>query len=110
MKSLPTSMRTGALSLFFVLFVCSAFAVDGVTTLTAPDGSTIVIYRDNYGVPHIRAANESALFFGQGYAAAEDRLFQMETFRRAALGRDCSQKHFRVRDRRKKLAGARFPP
>lgn len=62
-------------------------ADDGVTTLAAPDGTTVVIYRDHYGVPHIRASTETGLFFGQGYAAAQDRLFQMETFRRTALGR-----------------------
>ena len=60
---------------------------DTATTLAAPDGTTVVIYRDHYGVPHIRAASEVGVFFGQGYAEAEDRLFQMELFRRAALGR-----------------------
>ena len=60
---------------------------DEATTLTAPDETPVVIYRDNYGVPHVRAASETGVFFGQGFAAAEDRLFQMETFRRAALGR-----------------------
>lgn len=57
-----------------------------VTTLQAPDGTTVVIYRDNYGVPHIRGASETGVFYGQGYAVAQDRLFQLEVFRRAAKG------------------------
>ena len=65
----------------------AASAADGVTTLESTDGTTVVIYRDNYGVPHIRAASEAGVFYGQGYAVAQDRLFQMETYRRAALGR-----------------------
>ncbi len=58
------------------------------TTLTAPDLTSVIIARDAFGVPHISASTEVALFYGQGYAAAEDRLFQMESFRRIALGRE----------------------
>lgn len=56
-------------------------------TLTAPDGNPVTIDRDTFGVPHIRAGTEAALFYGQGYAVAQDRLFQIEQFRRAATGR-----------------------
>ena len=56
-------------------------------TLVAPDGQRVDIGRDDYGVPHIAAETETALFFGQGFAVAQDRLFQMETFWRAATGR-----------------------
>ena len=55
--------------------------------LTAPDGTTVVIDRDEYGVPHIKADNESALFFGQGFAEAYDRLYQIDLNRRAGTGR-----------------------
>lgn len=47
----------------------------------------ITIHRDGYGVAHIRAANEHDAWFGQGYAAAQDRLWQMEMDRRRATGR-----------------------
>lgn len=75
--------------LFLTLLITTSASADtaDVTTLTAPDGSTVVIYRDHYGVPHIRATTEAGAFFGQGYASAHDRLFQMEIFRRTALGR-----------------------
>ena len=42
---------------------------------------------DNYGVPHIYAANEEDAYFALGYVHAQDRLFQMELTRRLASGR-----------------------
>lgn len=50
-------------------------------------GQTVTIYRDTFGVPHIYADTLGALYFGFGYAMAEDRLFQIEYLRRAASGR-----------------------
>ncbi len=46
-----------------------------------------IIVRDKEGIPHLTAANPSDLFFANGYAHAQDRLFQMELFRRNASGR-----------------------
>ncbi len=46
----------------------------------------VVIHRDQWGVNHIYAKNEHDLFFAQGYAAAKDRLFQFEIWRRQATG------------------------
>jgi penicillin amidase len=46
----------------------------------------VEIRRDRWGVNHIYAANEHDLFFAQGYAAAKDRLFQFEMWRRQATG------------------------
>ena len=56
-------------------------------TLDAPDGTTVTIDRDDFGVPHITADTEAAVFFGQGFAVAQDRLFQMERFWRSGTGR-----------------------
>ncbi len=44
------------------------------------------IARDAQGIPHIFADNEHDLFFLQGWVHAEDRLFQMDLFRRQASG------------------------
>ncbi|WP_419998937.1 penicillin acylase family protein [Streptomyces boninensis] len=41
---------------------------------------------DTWGVSHIRAKNSDDLFFAQGYTAARDRLFQIDTWRRDGLG------------------------
>jgi penicillin amidase len=47
----------------------------------------VTIQRDNRGVPHIQAQSSDDLFFAQGYAMAQDRLWQMDLVRRAAAGR-----------------------
>ena len=53
-----------------------------LTGLTHP----VDIFRDRWGINHIYAGNEHDLFFAQGYAAARDRLFQFEIWRRQATG------------------------
>lgn len=46
----------------------------------------VEIFRDEWGLNHIYAKNQHDLFFAQGYAAAKDRLFQFEIWRRQATG------------------------
>ena len=46
----------------------------------------VTIRRDQWGIPHIHAANRHDLFFAQGFVHAQDRLWQMELNRRAANG------------------------
>ncbi|MHB8461511.1 MAG: penicillin acylase family protein [Vulcanimicrobiaceae bacterium] len=59
-----------------------------VGTLTVPGLlAPITIRRDSRGVPHIEAANEHDLFFAQGFAEGQDRLFQLDLLRRAVYGR-----------------------
>jgi penicillin amidase len=50
--------------------------------LSAP----VTVRRDAHGVPHIEAATQDDLFVAQGYVTAQDRLWQMDTFRRNANG------------------------
>src|SRR5580658_3851964 len=45
------------------------------------------VQRDKWGVAHIYAADTHDLFFAQGFVAAQDRLFQMELWKRAGQGR-----------------------
>jgi penicillin G amidase len=54
--------------------------VDGIT---AP----IRIRRDRYGVPHVQAANSEDVWFGQGFCHGQDRLWQMDFYRRITAGR-----------------------
>src|SRR5579862_7295964 len=54
-----------------------------VAGLSAP----VRVVRDRWGVPHIYAENTTDLFIAQGFVQAEDRLFQMDLWRRASLGR-----------------------
>jgi len=53
-----------------------------VAALKAP----VTVRRDEHGVPHIEAASEEDLFTAQGYVTAQDRLWQMDAFRRNANG------------------------
>ena len=48
---------------------------------------TVRIERDALGLPHIHADNDEDLFFGFGYAQAQDRLFQLDYLRRRGSGR-----------------------
>src|SRR4029077_16079430 len=52
-----------------------------------PLAQQVTIYRDNYGVPHILGGTEEAVFFGYGYAQAEDHLERMMLQYRDAQGR-----------------------
>jgi penicillin G amidase len=59
--------------------------VDGdlhINGLSAP----VVVRRDAHGVPHIEAATQQDLFVAQGYVTAQDRLWQMDMYRRNAQG------------------------
>jgi penicillin amidase len=47
----------------------------------------VEVLRDPWGVPHIFAQNLDDLFFAQGFVQAQDRLWQMEMYRRAGEGR-----------------------
>jgi len=48
---------------------------------------TLKLYRDTYGVPHVFSDSNYGVYFGFGYAVAQDRLFQMEMLKRTAQGR-----------------------
>ena len=45
------------------------------------------IVRDSYGVPAVHADNDFDAWWGVGYAVAQDRLAELELFRRATSGR-----------------------
>lgn len=57
-------------------------ATHRVAGLAAP----VEIVRDNAGVPHIFGQNDADVFFGLGYAHAQDRLWQMNVLRRTVQG------------------------
>ena len=47
----------------------------------------VTVLRDHWGVAHIYAQNQHDLFFAQGYVVSQDRLFQMELWKRSGQGR-----------------------
>jgi len=57
-------------------------------TLTVPGlQAEVRVLRDEWGIPHIYAQNNHDLFFAQGYVHAQDRMWQMEFWRRIGMGR-----------------------
>src|SRR5262245_14032380 len=46
----------------------------------------VEVLRDRWGVPHIYARSAEDLFFAQGFVAAQDRLFQIDLWRRVGVG------------------------
>jgi penicillin amidase len=83
-----------ALAVLLVLTVAGALALvwwtlpaeraeARIPALAAP----VAIAFDGYGIPTIRAANESDAWRAIGWLHARDRLFQMEMMRRGAAGR-----------------------
>ena len=47
----------------------------------------VIVYRDEFAVPHIFAGNDEDLYRATGYVMAQDRLWQMDLIRRATAGR-----------------------
>ena len=79
MKSKVKSMAVSILVAF--LFCCAP-------SLCASDyASQVVIHRDEWGVPHIRAPTDAAVVFGSAYAQCEDHFWQLEDTYVQALGR-----------------------
>src|SRR5262245_65502411 len=76
-------MKSAAAALLWILVLAELAIGQQVLQL---DGEEIRIQRDRYGVPHVFANSERALFYGNGYAVAQDRLWQMERYRRDGRG------------------------
>jgi len=49
--------------------------------------AAVQVLRDRWGVAHIYAQDTHDLFMAQGFVAAQDRLFQMELWKRSGQGR-----------------------
>ena len=75
-------LLVAVLSTIFQLQAQTPTAAIQIAGLSRP----VEILRDRWGINHIYAQNEADLFFAQGYAAAKDRTFQFEVWRRQATG------------------------
>lgn len=56
------------------------------TAQADPNLQKVEIKRDHYGVPHVFADSTYSLFYGYGYAVAQDRMFQLDMARRSFVG------------------------
>src|SRR5471032_3271895 len=50
-------------------------------------GGPVTIRRDERGIAHVSSGTETDLYFGNGYACAQDRLWEMDLLRREAQAR-----------------------
>jgi penicillin amidase len=69
-----------------------ALAVESLSTISGEARirglrAPVEVVRDEWGVPHIYAQNLDDLFMAQGYVMAQDRLWQMDMWRREREGR-----------------------
>ncbi len=60
--------------------------IDGAIQV-AGTNEPVEVIRDRFGVPHIYAKNTADLFFAQGFVVAQDRMWQLEMWRRNGEGR-----------------------
>jgi penicillin G amidase len=81
-----TTLRPSSQQSFDALARASLARIDGTVTVTGLR-DTVEVIRDRWGVPHIYARNTDDLFFAQGYVHAQDRLWQMDMYRRTFEGR-----------------------
>jgi len=71
------------------------YAAQARNALAQLDGTIMVfglrepveVLRDQWGIPHIYAKSTHDLFFAQGFVVAQDRMWQLEMWRRNAEGR-----------------------
>ena len=76
------------LAVVVVYYLASRSLPDYDATRTLPGVATPVeIVRNNNNVPHIFAGRDQDVYFGLGYAHAQDRLWQMTMMRRTVQGR-----------------------
>ncbi|HMG85149.1 MAG TPA: penicillin acylase family protein [Terracidiphilus sp.] len=75
-------LRSAAKSALPILDGDIQLASQGAPALSAP----VTVRRDKHGVPHIDAATQEDMFVAQGYVTAQDRLWQMDVYRRNANG------------------------
>jgi penicillin G amidase len=59
---------------------------EGSVRVAGLDGP-VEIRRDRWGVPHVSATTKHDLWFGQGFCQGQDRLWQLDLYRRVAMGR-----------------------
>ena len=78
--------------------VCSWFVVSAsgasLDDYMPPAAGKVRIVRDHFGVPHIIARDERSLYFGAGYAQAEDQLENLYKNYLRAQGRAAEQEGF----------------
>ncbi|KAL4459526.1 hypothetical protein ABPG74_018139 [Tetrahymena malaccensis] len=84
-KKLCTSLLLVLALLIVGVYIWECRNYNGVVYHSHQKYGKVEISRDQYAIPHIKAKNVYGASFGQGYAHAQDRLFQI--FLKTKLGR-----------------------
>ena len=79
-------LRQSELGTFFKAAGFGA-ATGDVARVEQPAPGLVIIRDRSFGIPHIYGATREATEFGAGFAAAEDRLFQMDVLRHVGRAR-----------------------
>ncbi len=80
-------MKNKLSRIYFLAVVLLASTACWAQTLSVSGlKESVTVRRDERGIPYIEAKNEADLYFAQGYVMAQDRLWQMDLYRRVALG------------------------
>ena len=94
MRHSNSSHPTLLLTILLTLLSCQANALAQTQNKSADAGdpssklaSTVTIYRDTYGVPHVFGRTDASTVFGFAYAQAEDNFWRVEENFIFALGR-----------------------
>ena len=96
MKRLLLLVGVALVPLLLIVVAVVAYVGDGViaggrdaTGVLSGTGvrAAVRIVRDARGIPHVRAQNERDAFFAEGYLQGNDRLFQIDLYRRVVAGR-----------------------
>lgn len=82
--------------LIIFIIVVGIFLIRGIATKGIPDynatiqlenlNDDVIVYRDEFAVPHIFAKSDEDLYCATGYCMAQDRLWQFDLIRRATTG------------------------
>ena len=71
----------------FLFILSSCFAQTPTETLNVSGlKENVIVRRDERSIPYIEAKNNADLYFAQGFVTAQDRLWQMDLYRRVASG------------------------
>ncbi len=85
MQSASQARRYDTMRIIALSFAALVLVAD-LSLCAAVRAGEVTIKRDEFGTPHIYAGDTFGLFFGYGYAIAQDRLFQMEMAKRSTQG------------------------
>lgn len=88
----PGPRLTICFHLIAALFLsCFLLLTSFTSSASSPDSQEyrehIEIVRDTWGVAHVYAKTDAGVFFGAGFATAQDRMLQMDLVRRTVQGR-----------------------